>query len=113
MKRCRFAPPRVPDWFAVETARVMQEVDFTLRDTETELRRALRPGDPVPRPRADGLSMQGALGAVATSLSVMGLSARRVLDGPAAAGDGNALRAAGRGWQANRSAASAPAGPGG
>jgi hypothetical protein len=75
-QRIRTSP--IPDWF-LEAVRVMQDADHMLRNIETELRYAMGLKGLSPGLRADMQSMQDALGAAKVSLSVMDMTARRIL----------------------------------
>ena len=79
MMRKKPIPPRdVPDWF-LETVRIMRDVEQGLRNLETELRYGLRLQDLDPRLRDEMQYVSDSLGAVKISLSVMDMTASRVL----------------------------------
>jgi hypothetical protein len=72
-------PPRdIPDSF-LEAVRVMRDVDQGLHGMETELRYALGLQDLDPRLRDEMQFVQDSLGAVKISLSIMDMTASRVL----------------------------------
>jgi hypothetical protein len=73
------APARgIPDWF-VEAVRVMQDVDRELNNMQAELTYGVRLQDLDAGLRDDMQHLQHALVAVKLGLSVMEITARRVL----------------------------------
>ena len=79
MMRKKPIPPRdVPDWF-LETVRVMWDVEQGRRNMETQLRYGLLLKDLEPALHEEMQYVLNSLGAVKISLSVMDITARRVL----------------------------------
>ena len=68
----------VPDWF-LEAVRVMRDVEQGLHSLETELRYALGLQDLDPRLRDEMQFVRDSLGTVKVSLSVLDMTASRVL----------------------------------
>ena len=71
-------PHGIPDWF-LQAVRVMQDVEQGLCNLETELRYGLRLQDLDPRLRDEMQYVSDSLGVVKISLSVMDMTASRVL----------------------------------
>jgi hypothetical protein len=73
-----FQPNEIPDWF-LEAMRIMRDVDQGLHSMETELRYALGLQDLDPRLRDEMQFVRDSLGTVKVSLSVLDMTASRVL----------------------------------
>jgi hypothetical protein len=73
-----FEPSEIPDWF-LEAMRVMREVAQGLQSMETDLRYALALQDLDPRLRDEMQFVRDSLGTVKVSLSVLDMTASRVL----------------------------------
>ena len=71
-------PSAIPDWF-LEAVRVMRDVEQGLHSLESELRYALGLQDLDPRLRDEMQYVRDSLGAVKVSLSVLDMTASRVL----------------------------------
>jgi hypothetical protein len=71
-------PNAIPDWF-LEAVRVMRDVEQGLHSLESELRYALGLQDLDPRLRDEMQFVRDSLGTVKVSLSVLDMTASRVL----------------------------------
>jgi len=74
----KISTSNIPDWL-LQTLSVMQDTDRGVRNIDTELKHAMGLQDLDPGLRDDLQYVRDALGAVKISLSVMDVSARRVL----------------------------------
>jgi len=79
MSHNRIPPNAVPDSF-LETVRVMQDTDQSLRNIQTELNDAAELDGLDPRMRTELEYVRDALDAVKISLSLMDITAKHVLD---------------------------------
>ena len=73
-----FQPRDKPDWF-LEAVRVMHDVEQSLHNVETDLHYGFRLQDLDPRLRDEMQYVLDSLGAVKISLSIMDMTASRVL----------------------------------
>jgi len=78
MTHHRMPAKAIPEWF-LDTVRVLQHIDRSLRGIDTELRRAMRMRDLDQRLRDDLQYVRDAVGVVKTSLSVTDVTARQLL----------------------------------